>query len=298
MTNLTKIEISSTPLNNPKLYEAQGALLTSTDYSQLVSYVGGLYAQDPTADYFPQPIHEINYTTIGTLTNNDDVISGFSSSNYALLPDAFNPSGTWEQQWKFTTGASVSDYQRITGAEHDVHSGANLVLHNEKMQIWLTNSTGTWTINGGDSNENGNFVANTTYWVRVKYDGNKYVVSQSSDRQTFTDIITVNNPAKIYSAEPNTVGVGSLNGSPSPFQGSIDMNDCYIKEGNTITWHGAIKLDTPEEVWQKEVEETGTCGKFIYDGTNNTVRLPKYGNKLYTTENKSSNVYYYIQVKE
>lgn len=53
---------------------------------------------------------------------------------------------------------------------------------------------------------------------------------------------------------------------------------------------GGLYADDPtadyfatEADWQSEVATTGVCGKFVYDGTNNTVRLPKYGNKLWTT---------------
>lgn len=41
-------------------------------------------------------------------------------------------------------------------------------------------------------------------------------------------------------------------------------------------------LFTTETAWQQAVTDYGVCGKFVYDSTNNTVRLPKYSNKIYT----------------
>lgn len=41
---------------------------------------------------------------------------------------------------------------------------------------------------------------------------------------------------------------------------------------------------TDETTWQSTVNTYGVCGKFVYDRTNNTVRLPKYSNKIYTQE--------------
>lgn len=38
-----------------------------------------------------------------------------------------------------------------------------------------------------------------------------------------------------------------------------------------------------ETDWQQAVTDYGVCGKFVYDSTNNTVRLPKYSNKIYTS---------------
>lgn len=37
-----------------------------------------------------------------------------------------------------------------------------------------------------------------------------------------------------------------------------------------------------EAEWQASVTQYGVCGKFVYDSTNNTVRLPKYNSKIYT----------------
>lgn len=37
-----------------------------------------------------------------------------------------------------------------------------------------------------------------------------------------------------------------------------------------------------EANWQTAVTANGVCGKFVYDSVNNTVRLPKYDNKIYT----------------
>ena len=39
-----------------------------------------------------------------------------------------------------------------------------------------------------------------------------------------------------------------------------------------------------ESEWQASVTQYGVCGKFVYDSVNNTVRLPKYSNKIYTQE--------------
>lgn len=38
-----------------------------------------------------------------------------------------------------------------------------------------------------------------------------------------------------------------------------------------------------EANWQSAVTTYGVCGKFVYDSVNNTVRLPKYSDKIYTS---------------
>lgn len=37
-----------------------------------------------------------------------------------------------------------------------------------------------------------------------------------------------------------------------------------------------------EAQWQQSITDYGVCGKFVYNSTNNTVRLPKYNSKIYT----------------
>lgn len=43
-------------------------------------------------------------------------------------------------------------------------------------------------------------------------------------------------------------------------------------------------LFTTEANWQNAITQYGVCGKFVYNSTNNTVRLPKYSNKIFTGE--------------
>ena len=43
-------------------------------------------------------------------------------------------------------------------------------------------------------------------------------------------------------------------------------------------------LFTLEGSWQQAVSDYGVCGKFVYFPVNNAVRLPKYGDQVYTTD--------------
>lgn len=58
--------------------------------------------------------------------------------------------------------------------------------------------------------------------------------------------------------------------------------------GDFVTYIAGLVSDYPdlfdtEANWQQAVATYGVCGKFVYDSVNNTVRLPKYGNKVYTS---------------
>lgn len=189
-------------------------------------------------------IHQVgyiyNFDVVGSPNVNYDTktVTGFSTSNYVKLPTAFNPgTSSWEQQWKFTTGDSFPEYQRITGTDTDAYGGANLVLKRDAIQCWMTSDPGYWNIwNGEDYGGTSSSIlsTNTTYWVRMSYDGNTtYKLSYSTDGINFTDLITKTVNDHVVSYQVTNIGAGSGN---YPFNGTIDLSECYIKVNNVNWW--------------------------------------------------------------
>jgi len=179
-----------------------------------------------------------NFTTTGSPTiNADGIVSGFSRYNYISLPKIFNPgASTWEQQIKFTTGSSLSyQYQRLTGAPTDMKSGANIVIQYDKLGIWLTSTNSSWNIYTGDNPSASILQTNTTYWVKLIFDGSKYVLSYSTDGTNFTDVITANSSTAVTSTQAMSFGAGS---GSSPFYGSIDLSESYINIDGSLWWKG------------------------------------------------------------
>ena len=85
----------------------------------------------------------------------------------------------------------------------------------------------------------------------------------------------------IPSAIPLTdAGLHLLDGSLISGSGSYSEFVTYIAGLYNSGDYTAI-FDT-EASWQATVSQYGVCGKFVYDSVNNTVRLPKYSNKIYT----------------
>ena len=69
--------------------------------------------------------------------------------------------------------------------------------------------------------------------------------------------------------------------------GALITNGMYA---DFITYMANLTATAPdcfctEAEWQQSVATYGVCGKFVYDSVNNTVRLPKYGNQIFTTNN-------------
>lgn len=260
MANLSEIIISSTPLDNNKLHAVNGALLSKSEYNEFVSYIANYYNSSPSTPVpFIQPILSAN----GTLGGDDFAVyanTEFSDGNYPI--------------WKAFNGDTTTGW-----ATNRNPVPSNVIIYNPQALnvtlITITNRGNNENVTGGAiyaSNDNSNWTKLTDFTNSNTYEYGVWAIDLSSNNGFYN----------YYKIE-----------CTSFTSGNAGFNNVAI----TASFLG-LKDFTSEEVWQKEIEETGTCDKFVYDDTNNTVRLPKYGNQLYTTGNKSSNVYYYIQVKE
>ena len=81
-------------------------------------------------------------------------------------------------------------------------------------------------------------------------------------------------------------GLHLLDGSLISGSGSYSAFVDYIADLYDSGDYTAI-FET-EANWQQAVSTYGVCGKFVYDSVNNTVRLPKYSNKIYTSDISST----------
>lgn len=117
-------------------------------------------------------------------------------------------------------------------------------------------------------NNNYNFITNPeyindTYWQAIKLGG---------DSRYIGEIVT--SPLPLSEA-----GLHLLDGS------IISGDGIYSEFVNYIAsiYSSSLNCFTTEASWQSTVSQYGSCGKFVYNATNNTVRLPKLTNILQPT---------------
>ena len=110
----------------------------------------------------------------------------------------------------------------------------------------------------------GNPLTDTTKWK-------PYVLDQI--QRNIGEIVTSTIPL-------TDAGLHLLDGSLLSGSGSYGAFVTYI--ANLYTADPTANYFTTEADWQTAVSTYGVCGKFVYDSVNNTVRLPKYSNKIYT----------------
>ena len=169
---------------------------------------------------------EIMYATIkGSLTENDGVFSGFSTSNYLKTQQVFSPQDkSWEMVFRFTINSVSGDKSIVSLAGNNAFS---LFQNNSAIQVFISSNGTSWNIVNSIIFY---ATANTTYTVKIKFTGNEYII-YSLENNEWVVKETVSSSAQIYGGLPFAFGVART--YANPFSGSIDLNNSYIKLGST-----------------------------------------------------------------
>ena len=187
-----------------------------------------------------------NVTINGALTQDKGTLSGFANSVYASLPSAWISENydTWEMVFDITTGSDISTQQFIYSNFYNssaVYSGVDIEIYSSKFMLILrigsshTTQTGTYTV-----------LTNTRYLIRVKFTGTAYTLEYSTDNG-LTWVIDINyaSTTKVTTRSEGYFIIGGLylqshGAVETPFLGSINLNNSYIKNNSELWWQGII----------------------------------------------------------
>lgn len=294
--NIGEIIQSILPLTDTKLHLLDGSTLSGVGtYNELYNYL----LNNSIVNTYSSGIK-----TVGSLQNESGVLSGFSSSNYAVVPKIFCPlAQEWEVQIKFGY-VNTTDEQNLVSSmpdslnmfTHDVYI-MNGSTSSKRFAIDINCPKTDGTVYHTTHYTSGGFSAvNQTWYLRYGYKNSKLYLCHSSSLNSIYSHYDFNDSV------PNLVfpyfsflkfGV-SKNLNSSPLLGNLDINECYLKIGDTIVWQGGTSFDqleseflVDEDAWQNYNTYFGTCGKFVIDTTNRTVRLPNLVGMLEGTNSSS-----------
>ena len=226
---------------------------------------------------------QYNVNIVGSLTNTNGVLSNFSSSNYATFKVFAPGQNAYEIVAKFNFNNASTEQMIYYFGDYNANFGT-LSLRVDQGNIYVffgQNSNPYWDIRG-----NTTLQANTDYWVKLTFDGNNsYNLYLSTDGTTYS--IDGSNTQSYYLKDNNTIA--SQIGTYAPPNGSIDLNECYIKVNNAYWWKGVtntthiqLRRDTASNwntvdptLYEGEVGLETDTGKFkIGDGSNSYQNLP------------------------
>jgi len=191
--------------------------------------------------YYKYGTPTYNINTVGNLVNTDGVLSNFSTSNYATLPQNFNPgSSPWEIQFKFTTDNDFNQ-ERCIFSQARASDWEGIKIDRDVDHTWVA-------MPGLNSALTGSLMYdyNKTYWLKLSYDGSgTYKLQISEDG--------INWVLDVQKDNENVIGYINVNAclgwmAPDPnryWKNTIDLNGCYIKIDGQTFWEGVTKPILP-----------------------------------------------------
>lgn len=179
--------------------------------------------------------YKYNIDIVGNLTNNNGILSGFSSSNYATIPVTFNPG---------TSDFEIVIYGKVT----DTSNTGYILAGNSNSTIAIEFGGGVWmSVNGGTYNlrVNGSGYPDITqgYYRKFSRIGNTWYNHYSIDGENWIQTGSATNSG---SSNQATLCLGRYPFEANTFfGGDIDLNKCYIKVNNVIVWQGVTEIQPP-----------------------------------------------------
>lgn len=270
--NIGEIVVSTMPLVDAGLHLLDGSLIYHGAYSDFVDYMANYYNEAP--EYS-------NVNIVGSLTDNNGVLSGFSATSYARLSIDFDVSdgSAWEAVYKVTTGSDVTTGQYFVGSllSSNSHDPFVLGIYNNLFSAYINydaTSTSSVEIVSSVTPQ-----PNTEYTMKLEFTGDAYNLYIDGVLEA-----TVSSSTPVWTSNVILGTQSSSSGLSGPWLGSIDLNNSYMNINGSRWWTGRQPVGFTDELqWQAEIANYGVCGKFVYDSTNSTIRLPKYSNKIYSS---------------
>lgn len=223
----------------------------------------------------------VNTVVEPSLQNIANMAQGYSNnaSNSANLAMAWasQPSGTVdgsEYSAKYYAGVSSNYANNSYNSSTDSSNYANSSYNSSANSSNYANNSLSY------SNNSSNYANNAAVWA----EGTDVEVAALGGEHS----------AKVWS-QSNKRNIGEIIESVIPLtDAGLHLLDGSLIQGGGIydefvQYVAGLVSDYPdcfttEAAWQQSVTDYGVCGKFVYDSVNNTVRLPKYSDKIYTTD--------------
>lgn len=187
-------------------------------------------------------VEEINVNFVGNVKFDNGVVSNFTTTNYLMLPEIFNPGDkSWEIVFKFNRTSESGVYESFLGNNGSDYSNGVHVFKKASGELALECCT------AGSSSWNICAIIGTTvldlnkdYWVKAEFTGSSYNLYLSEDGVVYNLEASKDSTTTIGATVVQLIGI-SKNNTATYFRGSIDLSECYIKSNGEYLWKGITK---------------------------------------------------------
>ena len=169
-------------------------------------------------------------TNVGGVTITNGVASGFSGSKYIRVPN-FSTASPLEMVIRTKYNTFTSGVRYLFG-----FSGF-YILQDSVDSIYCSIQKSDETLvypNFGPG-----LLPDTFYYLKFVYDGTTLWAGRSTDGTNYTEMY--NQPLSLYS-RTGTAILGYRNSATTVWDGSIDLNNTYIKSGGTYIYRGMVPM--------------------------------------------------------
>lgn len=178
----------------------------------------------------------VGYTVVGNPTITDGVVSGFSGSDYLTAPKIdFSNIDSWEIKIAFQVNSDNGDYEQIfenASTTAGFHIYYTYINNENRVYCQFSNSNGVILATRF------NISFGTKYYIKAKFTGIKYVLQYSTDNMNWITFGELNSTEKIATATTLSCFGYSVRFSSRALDGSIDLNETYIKIDGKLWFNG------------------------------------------------------------
>ena len=185
---------------------------------------------------------QVGYTVVGSPTISENgVVSDFATSSFLATPP-FNPGANpWELVFEFTTGTTFKSQGVMTKIGNDKGLTPLYINSAGNMAIWASSNGTVEDI--ANSVIYGPCAANTTYRIKQKFTGTNYKI-YLWENNSWSLKKTINSSMPIYGSTP--FAFGNNGGNTSPFRGTINIKNTYVKINGEYWFNGAHFFYEPQ----------------------------------------------------
>ena len=234
--------------------------------AKLTRVTGKVFGATASTTNTPVEIGQFGSAKAGTYNATNDVatIQNLSAWSNGWI-DAVTPTDQFPPLPEMTGVHKVLSYQNAYVLQEGVPEyDAGTTYYENSICKGVNNEGSLVLYKSLVDNNTGNALSDNNYWEELSFGGGSRNIGEI-----------------VASTTPLTdAGLHLLDGSKLQY-GSYKSFIDYIATLYNSGDYSAI-FDT-EANWQSAMATYGVCSKFVYDSVNNTVRLPKYGNQIITT---------------
>lgn len=177
------------------------------------------------------------YTIVGSPTITDGVVSGFSSSNYLELQNTITLSkdSNIEIVEKINKPSDKNSNSLIGTATR--YGFAVQVAYSGRLLLYIGNGS-AWSISGSNGQVGTNILDNDTdYYIKIKISNSLFNVYISTDNINYT-LDNSLDISVLTKEQQYNLRLGMARNTANYFNGSIDLNETYIKIDGKLWFNG------------------------------------------------------------